>query len=348
MNLALSIKLGLYRFFGTKVGQLILNILSIGVYVDNLQHTCGKSNNKHPFNIVITVDTESGYVESNERRVWQNENPDAYQGYISGINNLIKIFDKHNIKASFLLSTNCFNATGRIYKGIIKEIKEAMNKGHEIGLHMHPDSDIALQKKLKRKFKGTSAFFLSYGEKLLLLNAGLRLLKDHLGINPKTFRWGNWALDTEGAEILDKTGFKIDSSATPGIKGHTGDYAKYDWSCVNERYPWILNTKNYQDKNGNSKTLEIPIATFKFFGIPMRADPVNLSLLYSCFLKYYKRSDRTNQPFPFVIITHSSEATTKDGKPTKTLQDLDKFIRSSKRYNGVKFTTLSNSIKAGR
>ena len=72
-----------------------------------------------------------------------------------------------------------------------------MRKGHELGLHLHPDSDFAIQKKLSKKFDATSAFFYNYEEKLKIIKAAKQLVKEHLGndIAKKlsSFRWGNWA-----------------------------------------------------------------------------------------------------------------------------------------------------------
>ena len=151
MKIKLKIKLFLYRFFFTSMGKLILQLLSFGVRVKNLGNR--KQLKKHPFLVVVTTDTESGYVNKNERRVWQKENPEAFMGYYYGIRNLKDIFDKHCIKTTFFLSTQCFSSSGKEYKKIKNELKAIIKKGHEIGLHLHPDSDSALQKKLSKKFK---------------------------------------------------------------------------------------------------------------------------------------------------------------------------------------------------
>jgi hypothetical protein len=77
----------------------------------------------------------------------------------------------------------------------------------------------------------------------------------------------------------------------------------------------------------------------------MRADPVNSILLNKSFIKYYHNADRSKKPFPFVVITHSSEATTIEGKSTQVLRDLDGFISYAKKYRDVKFITLIDACK---
>lgn len=348
MKNILKIKLFLYRLFSTALGKRILQLLSFGVRVRNL----GNKNpvKKFPFLVIITTDTEAGYVTKSERRVWQKENPEAFVGYYYGIRNLMNVFDKNKIKTTFFLSTQCFSSKDVEYKKIKNEIDNLIKKWHEIGLHLHPDSDLTIQKKLSRKFVATSAFFYDYDEKLRIIKAAKDIVKENLGnaIVKKlvSFRWGNWALDTGGAKALNKLGFKIDSSATPGIKGHVNDAMKYDWSKVNRLYPWKLSVMNYQATNhNNSKILEIPIATFNFFGISLRADPINSILLNKAFIEYYRKADRSKNPFPFVVITHSSEATYKDGKHTKTLKDLNRFISLTKKFDDVEFVTLREAYE---
>ncbi len=351
MKLSLKIKLLLYHFFSTQFGKKILSIFSFGVKAGNLGAEKGKKEKKHLFLIAITADTESGYVNKGERRAWQREKPEAFEGYYYGIRNLLSAFDNHKIKSTFFLSTQCFSAQGKERELIDKELKNLIKNKHELGLHLHPDSDFALQKKLSRKFSATSAFFYTYEDKLKIIRAAREIIRENLGENAEkeliSFRWGNWALDSGGAKALDKSGFKVDSSAVPGIRGHLNDPMKYDWSNVKMHYPWRLSITDYKATNhNNSKIIEMPIATFNFFGATLRADPVNSILLNRAFIEYFNKADRSEKPFVFVVLTHSPEATMKDGNKTRALQDLENFITFSKKYNGVKFVTLREASKA--
>jgi peptidoglycan/xylan/chitin deacetylase (PgdA/CDA1 family) len=350
MKTGLKLKLFLYRFFSTGIGKVFLRLSSSGVTVKDLGNNKKQENPKHPFLVIITTDTESGYVDKDERRIWQNEKPEAFIGYYYGLRNLTDVFDKHKIKTTFFLSTQCFSSRGNEYNKIKKEISKTIKKEHEIGLHLHPDSDFAIQEKLSKKFDATSAFFYTYEEKLGIIKTAKELIEKHLGKNIAkklvSFRWGNWALDTGGVKALQNVKFKIDSSATPGIKGHLNDTMKYDWSKVNRHYPWKLSARDYQAINhNNSKILEIPIATFDFFGIRLRADPINSILLNKAFIEYYRKADRSKKPFPFVVMTHSSEATYNDGKYTKALEDLDRFISLAKKSDDVEFVTLREAYE---
>jgi len=345
----LRFKLFFYKFFSTHFGEIFLKLISFGLKVRYIGNE--KKSKEFPFNIIITTDTEAGYVDGNERRIWQKEEPNAFMGYYYGIRNLMKIFDKYKIKTTFFLSTQCFSSKGKEYKQINKELNNVILKGHEIGLHLHPDSDFSIQHKLSIKFNATSAFFYTYTEKLKIIKAAIELIEENLGKAAAkiliSFRWGNWALDTDGVKALQKLGFKIDSSAAPGIKGHTKDKMRYDWSKVKRHHPWKLSLEDYQAVNhNNSNIIEFPIATFDIFGFKLRADPVNSILLNEAFLKYYKKSDRSKKPFYFVIITHSCEATHYDGRPTQALKDLDKFIELALKYSDVEFNTMREAYKS--
>ena len=221
-----------------------------------------------------------------------------------------------------------------------------LKEGHEIGLHMHPDSDLALQSSLGKKFHSTSAKFFSSEEINELIVEGKRLIKKHLGVDVISFRWGNWALNTDAVSALEKNGFKIDSSATPGIKGHQNDGMSYDWSNTALNYPWKLSAIDYQNtSHQNSNVIEIPIATFNFFGVRLRADPANSALLSASFEHYYKNADRSKKSFIFVVISHSIEATYEDGSSTKVVKAMEEFITHSKKHNDAKFMGLADAYK---
>ena len=344
MSLYYHLKIKAYRLFNTGLGKSILAPLSSFIYVKGLKKNT--SQNKFPFIISITIDTEAGYVDKNDHRRWQKSKPYAYVGFYKGIENLRELLNKHNAKATFFLSTNCFSAKNEDYKKIIKQLRLLIREGHEIGLHVHPDSDLALQALLEKKFDATSAKF--YNEKEIndIILGCKNLIRKHLGINATSFRWGNWALNTEAVKALQKNGFKIDSSATSGIKGHANDKMAYDWSKVSEHYPWILSNKDYQNtKNQNSNILEMPIATFNFFGLKLRADPANSVLLNACFDYYYKNTNRAKKPFAFVVISHSIEATHYDGSKTKVIDAMDEFLSYAKKFKHVELKTIDDAYK---
>jgi len=346
-----KLKIGLYNILSMSLGKRTLKSLSKSVYVKNLKRNRDKLSNKNnsktkqkKFLISITIDTESGYVKKNNERVWQKDNPEAYIGYCKGIENWRTLLNKYSAKATFFLSTNCFGAENQELNKINNQLKSLLKEKHEIGLHMHPDSDLALQMLLKERFQYTSSKFYNYNQINQFIKTSKKLIKDNLNINPTSFRWGNWALNTDAVKALQENGFNADSSATPGIKGHLKDGMHYDWSKVKEHYTWKLSLNNYQaTSHQNSKVLEIPIATFNFMGKILRADPVYSELLKAAFDYYYKNADRTRKPFVFAVISHSIEATHEDGSITQVIKDTEEFIKHAKQFGDVEFVTINEA-----
>ena len=341
-------KLPIYRFFNTFLGKKILRLLKPLVYVKNLEKN--NKEKKYPFIVAVTVDAESGYVKKNESRVWQGEKPDAFMGFYKGIENWRNLLNKYNAKSTFFLSTQCFDAKEEDLNKINFQLRELDKEGHEIGLHLHPNSDFALQKYMKNNFRYAGAKFYDYRTILSMLSSSKYLIEQNLGKEIKdkimSFRWGNWALNTSAVKALQDAGFKLDSSATPGIKGHLKDHRHYDWSKVRSHYPWRLSLADYQSIHTNkSNILEVPIATFNFLGFTLRADPVNSHLLLNAFDYYYKNADRTEKPFVFVILTHSCEASYSDGRPTKAVSLMEEFLNYAKNFGDVKFLTLNEAYR---
>ena len=343
-----NLKIGLYNILNKPLGKKSLKLLSKSITVKNLKRNkefINKSKaSQKKFLISITIDTESGYVKKNNERVWQKDNPEAYIGYFKGIENWRNLLNKYNVKSTFFLSTNCFSAKDDELFKTENQLRLLLKEKHEIGLHLHPDSDLALQMSLKERFQNTSAKFYDYNQINKFVRTSGQLIQKNIKINPTSFRWGNWALNTDAVKALQENGFRVDSSATPGIKGHLNDGMHYDWSKVSEHYPWSLSLKNYQDtKNQNSKILEIPIATFSFMGITLRADPVYSELLKAAFDYYYRNADRSKKPFVFVVISHSIESTHEDGSPTQIIKDMEEFIKHAGQFSDVEFITINES-----
>ena len=99
---------------------------------------------RHPLDLVVTVDTEGGYVAADERRVWQGREPTAFQGFVDGVADLLAVLARHSVRATFLVSPHGFAATGSTLLAVERVLARVAEEGHEIGLHLHPTSDRAL------------------------------------------------------------------------------------------------------------------------------------------------------------------------------------------------------------
>jgi hypothetical protein len=317
-----------YRLASTRGGALMVDRLGDHLDVPELP---APSRPTHPIQIALTIDTEGGYVGASEERVWQGRAPDAFQGYIDGIPNLLAVLSRHAVKATFLVSPHGLSARGESHRAVEQALGRIASEGHEIGLHLHPTSDRALQRELGRTFASPRASDLSDTDRRLLLETGSRLLATTTGARLRSFRWGNWALDPRSASAIADAGFTIDSSAVPRLRDRNG---RFDWSRSNTRTPWTI----------APGLLEVPIATYRLGPAWLRADPLYGPLLRRAFDLYRARAPRDARPFPFVAMTHSTEATYRDGSPTRTLSDLDRFLSYALAFPDVRAVRLQDLV----
>lgn len=272
--------------------------------------------------VFVTIDVEAGYLKVNNERVWMKDEPAAKQGYINGLKNYLSILDKYKVKATLFVSTQCFSLRSDDRKRVCQILIEAFGKGHEIGLHIHPKEDQALQNNLGIPLRYTSSKFYKKKEIEKIVKAGKELVKENLGSkiygSLKSFRWANFAADERVFAILAKNGFRVDSTICPGIMGHPNDDRFFDWRSYKKNFPYKI-----------GGMIEVPITTFWLFKT-IRADLSYGKLLFNLLQKEGE----------IVLLTHSSEGTYKKGSKTYVVENLENFIIFSQR-NGIEFATLN-------
>jgi peptidoglycan/xylan/chitin deacetylase (PgdA/CDA1 family) len=288
--------------------------------------------------LVVTVDTEGGYVERSERRVWQGRAPRAFQGYVDGIRNVVAVLDRHRAKGTFLVAPHGRSATGATLVEVERAIRSIPGGGHEIGLHIHPTSDVALASRVGKAFTSGSARDLGLDDLERLVLAGRTLLEEILdrGTPLEAFRWGNWALDERAAVVVSAAGFRVDSSCVPGLRDATSRRnPRFDWTRSRTIEPWTI----------APGLLEIPIAMFRVFGRLLRADPLYGPLLPAALRRYASHGPAAQRPLVFVVMTHTTEATYADGSPTRVLRALDDLLAFAREGPGIEVVTLGEAAR---
>jgi hypothetical protein len=228
------------------------------------------------------------------------------------------------------VSPHGLSATGATRLAVDRALARIVAEGHEIGLHLHPTSDRAIAAALGRTFDAPGSRSIGDVDRLALLTTGKRLLEENTGAAVASFRWGNWALDPAGAHTLAEAGFRIDSSAVPRLRDRSR--GRFDWSTFGERLPWRI----------APGLLEVPIATYRLGPVWLRADPLYGPLLDRAFDLYRARAPREDAPFPFVVMTHSTEAAHRDGSPTRVLADLERFLERALAFDDVDAVRLGD------
>jgi hypothetical protein len=288
--------------------------------------------------LVVTVDTEGGYVEPGERRVWQGSAPHAFHGYVHGIHNVIDVLDRHRAKGTFFVAPHGRSASGATLARVESAILSIPRGGHEIGLHLHPSSDVALASRVGRSFGSGSARDLEAADLERLVLAGRALLEELLdrGTPLDAFRWGNWALDDRAATVVAASGFRVDSSCVPGLRdAKSPRHPRFDWSRSQTIEPWTI----------APGLLEIPIAMFRIFGHLLRADPLYGALLPAALRRYASHAPEGASPLVFVVMTHTTDATYANGSPTRVLSALDDLLRLARERPEIEIVTLRDAAR---
>lgn len=116
-----------------------------------------------------------------------------YKGVEKGIVLASKILEKYKIKATFFTTCDCIEKYPKIFQKLQKQ-------GHEIALHGYRH----------QRFDD-----LNINEKEENIKKSLDCFKKYLKTNPIGFRSPQFSEDNEILDILQKYGFKYDSSYTP-------------------------------------------------------------------------------------------------------------------------------------
>jgi len=117
----------------------------------------------------------------------------SYKGIYEGIPRAKNLLDKHGIKGTFFTTCDCIER----YPEIFQTLK---NEGHEIALHGY----------LHERFDD-----LSFKDKEGRIEKSLTCFWQHLKERPRGFRSPQHSVDKQTIALLDKYGFKYDSSLTP-------------------------------------------------------------------------------------------------------------------------------------
>jgi hypothetical protein len=317
------IKSLMHRASSNKLGKTLLKMAgNIGIDVNVSKESLPRGN----FYILITIDTELGFVKKDHSRYFNINDPETFKGYNFGIKNFRNLANKQGLKFTYFLLTHSLHKNNPYLQECKSQITKLIDESNELGLHLHPDMDSVIQENLNLKVNYRSCKYLEPEIINKFISEGKKIIKDNFNVDIKSLRWGNYGLSESAFNLLEKNNIQNDSSVCAGKSGHLKDSFYYNWGHRKSLYPYMV---------GN--VFEIPVTTFNFFGKKLCADP-STSLLEPLFTQLYKNAKR---PFFMNIITHTYEGMYEDGSPTEVVKELDSFITKVKTYNGVKFITIS-------
>jgi hypothetical protein len=201
----------------------------------------------------ITIDTEPDCDVH-----WKRSYPLSFESVLTGIPNILRpIWDTYNIKPVYFVSPEVINN-----EQCCQVLKNEIESGAEIGTHLHSEY-IEPQMKYSRAEGTVSSEFPCFAysddiefEKIKNLTG---LIKQKLNVQPVSYRAARYGADLATIKSLERLGYKVDSSVTPGI----------DWSFAGgpnhstaPKQPYFVNNENLYHA-GNMKILEVPITISK-------------------------------------------------------------------------------------
>jgi peptidoglycan/xylan/chitin deacetylase (PgdA/CDA1 family) len=193
--------------------------------------------------LIVTIDTE----EDN----WGEYNHSEYSlSNIERIPYLQELFDEFDIKPTYLITYPV--ATNERYISILKKI---MDEGKcEIGAHCHPWNTPPFEEKASKinSMLNNLPAELQYN-KIKTLHEVIRV---NFGVSPVSFRGGRWGFNRDTALIIQKLGYKVDSSITP----FTSWICEYgpDFSDITPR-PYRIFLDNIFENSKKGSLIEVPV-----------------------------------------------------------------------------------------
>ena len=201
----------------------------------------------------ITIDTEPDCDIH-----WKRSQPLSFESVLSGIPDILRpIWNSYNIRPVYFVSPEVINN-----KKCCEILKNEIKSGAEIGTHLHSEY-IGPEIKYKEAAGTISNEFPCFAcsdnvefEKIRNLTD---LIKLNLNIQPVSYRAARYGADLATIKSLEKLGYNVDSSLTPGINWLSAGGP--DHSAA-PKQPYFVNKENLY-RPGDMKILEVPITISK-------------------------------------------------------------------------------------
>ncbi|WP_299338553.1 polysaccharide deacetylase family protein [uncultured Psychroserpens sp.] len=197
--------------------------------------------------LAVTIDTEC-----DKGKKWKLKQPLTFKNIYNGVvNNLQPIFDKYNVKATYLLSPEIMMDDKSV------EVFKSFGDKVELGTHLHAEF---IEPEANFECSNTSHFqndFAPEIERAKLHNL-TTLFRDTFGYQPLTFRAGRFGISKYSLKILQDLGYTVDSSVTPDMKWTnqvSGNAANFFGAPYQPYYPSIDDFR----RKGDMNILQVPV-----------------------------------------------------------------------------------------
>jgi hypothetical protein len=212
--------------------------------------------------ICITIDTEPDCDVH-----WRRSQPLTFESVTFGIPCILRpIWDKFGIRPVYFVSPEVVENDK-----CCSVLTDEIGRGAEIGTHLHSEY-IEPQKKHEDSAGTASDEFPCCAYDAQVESAKIRnlteLIETRLGVRPVSYRAARYGADIDTIKALEKLGYKVDSSVTPGISWQNQGGPDHSRA---PKQPYFISADDYYSA-GESGILEAPITISgkRFLFLPNR------------------------------------------------------------------------------
>ena len=201
--------------------------------------------------VIITVDTESHIGSDPVERLIMGK---LDNGVYAGIPLIMDICEQYGTKGLFFVD---FAEAWDYGEDRIRKVVDCiLERGHDIGMHIHPDHMADKSKLFLSEY--------SYDEQYEIIERCTALYSKLVGQQPKAFRAGKYGASRETLDILAQLGYKADFS----------EFYGYDKWCHIQ--PPVTGNETVELKNG---IIEFPVMSYRseVKGILNRFDKLDIN-----------------------------------------------------------------------
>jgi len=168
---------------------------------------------------------------------------DAQASVEDGVNRLLQVFDKHDIRATFFVPGEVARKHGQV-------VREIYEDGHEVACH-------GLTHRRKE-------FLMTKQEQEQNIRKATLIIHETIGQRPVGFRAPCLRANETTLEVLDECGYVYDSSVVPTF------VPRYYGNVIAPTKPYHPSS-SFMAKKGSRKLLEIPVSVNPLVRLPLSA-----------------------------------------------------------------------------
>lgn len=209
--------------------------------------------------LTVTIDTEC-----DKGAKWKVKQPLSFHNIYNGVvNRLQPLFDKYNVKATYLLSPEILMDEKSV------DVLKGFGDSVELGTHLHAEFIEPQANFASETTKEFQCNFEPEIEKAKLENLTNLFIRT-FGYQPLSFRAGRFGMSKKSLKFLQDLGYAVDSSVTPDALHRNSKSNKIVNYFGAPYQPYFPSEVDYR-KKGDMSILQVPVTLMnpKLFKLPL-------------------------------------------------------------------------------